>query len=85
MKTITKEFITQSAYKACKACARASGSSPRYMAMYVMLHHGYPRSEVSQHFGCNRAATYRAEKYARSIISSSPEESALLYQLLNLC
>jgi hypothetical protein len=81
---MTKEDITQSTYSACKACAHAPDSNPRYMAMYAMLNAGYPRSEVSEHFCCNRATTYRAEKYARNIICSNPEQSALLYQLMNL-
>lgn len=46
----------------------------RYLAMYAMLQRGRPRCEVAQRFCCSRAATYRAEKYARSISCFSPEE-----------
>lgn len=55
----------------------------RYVAMYVMLQHGRPRSEVAQRFCCNRAATYRAEKYVRSEVMGDAHQFEMLHDILS--
>jgi hypothetical protein len=74
----TNESITQLAGSGWQS---SGGGNSRYVAMYLMLNEGHTRSEVARRFGCNRAATYRAEKYVRSAIGSGTEEGKMLMNL----
>lgn len=58
-------------------------TTQRYMEMYVMLQRGCPRSEVAQRFRCNRAATYRAEKFVRSEVMGDARQFEMLHDMLS--